>query len=87
MEIREIIEDSEDLAALEAINEGAIPEIERCSLSDMLATGAKVWCIDYHQEPAGFMAVRYYKNLVYLAFLPSGRICVRKESEAVPSGN
>ena len=68
MEIREIIEDSEDLAALEAINEGAIPEIERCSLSDMLATGAKVWCIDYHQEPAGFMAVRYYKNLVYLAF-------------------
>ena len=46
MEIREIREDSEDLSILEAINEEAIPEIERCALSDMLATGAKVWCID-----------------------------------------
>ena len=68
MEIREIREDSEDLPILEAINEEAIPEIERCALSDMLATGAKVRCIDYHQEPAGFMAVRYYRNLVYLAY-------------------
>ena len=45
MEIREIREDSEDLSILEAINEEAIPEIERCALSDMLATGAKVWCM------------------------------------------
>ena len=68
MEIREIREDSEDLSILEAINEEAIPEIERCALSDMLATGAKVWCIDHEQEPVGFMAVRYYRNLVYLAY-------------------
>ena len=51
MEIREIREDSEDLSILEAINEEAIPEIERCALSDMLATGAKVWCIDHDREP------------------------------------
>ena len=68
MEIREIKEDSEDLPVLEAINEEAIPEIERCALSDMLATGAKVLCIDDHQESVGFMAVRYYGNLVYLAY-------------------
>ena len=68
MEIREIWKDSEDLPILEAINKEAIPEIERCALSDMLATGAKVWCIDHDQEPAGFMAVRYYRNLVYLAY-------------------
>ena len=68
MEIREIREDSEDLSILEAINEEAIPEIERCALSDMLATGAKVWCIDHEQEPVGFMAVRYYRNLFYLAY-------------------
>ena len=69
MEIREITAHSAELPVLEAINEEAIPEIERCTLSDMLATGAKVWCIDYHYEPAGFMAVRYYRNLVYLAYL------------------
>ena len=69
MEIREITGHSAELPVLEAINEEAIPEIEFCTLSDMLATGAKVLCIDYHQEPAGFMAVRYYRNLVYLAYL------------------
>ena len=68
MEIRDISDQSEDLPILEAINEEAIPEIQRCALSDMLATGAKVWCIDYHREPAGFMAVRHYRNLVYLAY-------------------
>ena len=68
MEIREIAADSAELQILEAINEEAIPEIERCALSDMFATGAKVWCIDWDQEPVGFMAVRYYRNLVYLAY-------------------
>ena len=68
MEIREITGRSAELPVLEAINEEAIPEVERCSLSDMLVSGAKVWCIDYHHEPAGFMAVRYYRNLVYLAY-------------------
>ena len=68
MELREITETSEDLPVLEAINEEAIPEIERCALRDMLDTGAQVWCIDYHQEPVGFMAIRHYRNLVYLAY-------------------
>ena len=68
MEIRDISDQSEDLPILEAINEEAIPEIQRCALSDMLATGAKVWCIDYNREPAGFMAIRHYRDLVYLAY-------------------
>lgn len=68
MVIREITDRSAELPVLEAINEEAIPEVERCALSDMLATGAKVWCIDADQEPAGFMAVRYYGDLVYLAY-------------------
>ena len=68
MEIREITGDSVELPILEAINEEAIPEIERCSLSDMLATGAKVWCIDLDRGPVGFMAVRYDSKLVYLAY-------------------
>ena len=68
MEIREITKSSAELPVLEAINTEAIPEDERCALSDMLATGAKIWCIDLDQEPAGFMAVRYYGNLVYLAY-------------------
>ncbi len=68
MEIREIGENSVELPFLEAINDEAFPEIQRCALSDMLATGAKVLCIDFHWEPAGFMAVRYYRNLVYLAY-------------------
>ena len=68
MEIREITGDSAELPVLEKINEEAIPEIERCALSDMLATGAKVLCIGLDHEPVGFMAVRYYGNLVYLAY-------------------
>ena len=68
MEIRETAEGSAELQILEAINEEAIPEEERCSLRDMLATGAKVWCVIRNGEPVGYMAVRYYRNLVYLAF-------------------
>lgn len=69
MEIREITGNSAELPVLEAINEEAIPENERCSLSDMLATGASLWCIVSDREPVGFMAVRCYGNLVYLAYL------------------
>lgn len=68
MEIREINEQSAELPVLETINEEAIPEIERCALSDMLATGSTVWCIGDHREPIGFMAFRHYRNLVYLAY-------------------
>ena len=69
MEIREIEHDSAELRTLEAINEEAIPENERCALCDMLATGARIWCIVTGRDPAGFMAVRYFRNLVYLAYL------------------
>lgn len=68
MEIREIGENSGELPFLEAINDESFPEIQRCALSDMLATGAKVLCIESQREPVGFMAVRYYRNLVYLAY-------------------
>ena len=68
MEIREIEHDSAELRTLEAINEEAIPENERCALCDMLATGARIWCIVTGRDPAGFMAVRYFRNLVYLAY-------------------
>ena len=68
IEVREIRNDPAELRILETINEEAIPEEERCALSDMFATGAKVRCIDVDREPAGFMAVRYYGDLVYLAY-------------------
>ena len=68
MEIREMTGDSPEMQMLEAINDEAIPEDERCALRDMLATGAAVWCIDAEGEPAGYMAVRQDPNLVYLAF-------------------
>ena len=68
MEIREIAGESDEMQILEAINEEAIPEDERCALSDMIATGAEVLCIDVDQEPVGFMAVRRYRDLVYLAY-------------------
>ena len=68
MEIREIAQGSAEMQALEEINIEAIPENERCSLQDMAATGASVFCIDADREPAGFMAVRKYRNLVYLAY-------------------
>ncbi len=68
MEIRKIAAGSPDMPVLEAINEEAIPEEERCALSDMIATGATVCCIDVNREPAGFTAVRYFRNLVYLAY-------------------
>ena len=68
VEIKEIAGDSAELSILEAINGEAIPEIQRCALRDMLATGAKVWSIHVDQTPVGFMAVRYYRKLVYLAY-------------------
>ena len=69
MKIREMTAASGELPALEAINEEVIPEMERCALADMLATGAKVFCIDVEGEPAGYMAVRCWRNFLYLAFL------------------
>ena len=80
MELREITETSEDLPVLEAINEEAIPEIERCSLSDMLATGAKVWCIDDHQEPSDETPCRVIHEYVRVL------ICQREQTEETHGG-
>ena len=41
IELRRIRKDSPELAELEAINQEAIPESERNSLSDLLNTGAE----------------------------------------------
>ena len=68
MEIRKLTKDSGEIPALERINEEAIPENERCTLDDLLATGATVFCIDEDQKPVGFMVVRMYRDLIYLAF-------------------
>ena len=70
MEIREIAQGSAEMQALEEINIEAIPENERCSLQDMAATGASVFCIDADREPVGFMAVRKYRNRRTLKFGP-----------------
>ena len=60
---------SGELEALEAINEEAIPESERCPLDALLASGADVYRIDAEEEPAGFIVVRGWRNFLYLAFL------------------
>ena len=68
MEIRKIKGESAEMRILEAINVEAIPENERCALSEMEATGAEILCIDVGAEPVGFMAIRRYGNLIYLAY-------------------
>ena len=68
MELRNISADSTDIDVFESINEEAIPENERNSLADLIATGAQVIGI-YEDMPAGFMVIRIYKDIVYLAYL------------------
>ena len=68
MRIKAISAESRDLKTLEAINEEAIPANERCALSDMIATGADVLSIEEGNKPVGFIAIRHYQNLVYLAY-------------------
>ena len=69
MEIRPLTGAPGELKALEAINEEAIPESERCTLDDLLASGAEVFCIDAEGEPAGFIVTRTRQKVLYLAFL------------------
>ena len=69
VEIRTVAPDSADRETLERINEEAIPENERVSLADMAATGAEILGIYVENEPAGYMAIRKYRQIVYLAFL------------------
>lgn len=69
MEYRQVTAGSADMRQLEEINREAIPENERISLADMLATGAEITGIYEGNEPAGFMVVRRFRSVVYLAFL------------------
>ena len=58
MELRLMDRNSGDMEVLERINEEAIPENERNSLDDMIATRAEVLGIYEGNEPVGFMAIR-----------------------------
>ena len=68
MELRKLMMDSPDIPALEEINEEAIPECERNSFRDLMDTGATVFGI-YEDGPVGFLVVREYKAILYLAYL------------------
>ncbi len=68
MEIREITEGAEEIRALERINEEAFTKDQRSPIREMLATGAAVLCIYEGPEPVGFMAVRYFRDMVYLGY-------------------
>lgn len=68
MELRKLTIDSPDIPALEEINEEAIPECERNSFIDLMNTGASVLGI-YEDGPVGFMVIREYKSIIYLAYL------------------
>ena len=68
MELKKLTIDSPDLEALEQINEEAIPECERNTLTDLIATQATVIGI-YVDGPVGFLVVRDFKTVLYLAYL------------------
>lgn len=68
MELRKLTIDSPDIPVLEKINEEAIPECERNSFSDLMNTGASVLGI-YEDGPVGFLVIREYKSILYLAYL------------------
>ena len=68
MKLRKLTIDSPDIQVLEEINEEAIPECERNSFKDLMDTGATILGI-YEDGPVGFMVVREYKTILYLAYL------------------
>ena len=82
VQLRQIGGESADLAQLEEINAEAIPEEERVSLEDMGATGAEIIGIYAGGEPAGFLTVRHYRQIHYLAFL-----AVRKDLRSLGIGS
>ncbi len=69
MELKILERESPDRTLLEKINEEAIPECERNSLDDLQATGAGILGIYDHREPVGFMVIRRYRRILYLAYL------------------
>ena len=68
MKLKKLTIDSPDIQVLEEINEEAIPECERNSFKDLMDTGATILGI-YEDGPVGFMVVREYKTILYLAYL------------------
>ena len=68
MELRKLTIDSPDIMTLEVINKEAIPECERNSLNDLMNSGATVLGI-YDDKPVGFLVIREYKFVLYLAYL------------------
>ncbi len=68
MKLKKLTIYSPDIEILEEINKEAIPECERNSFRDLMDTGATVLGI-YEDGPVGFMVIREYKNILYLAYL------------------
>ena len=68
VELKKLTIDSPDIAALEEINEEAIPECERNSFIDLMNTGATILEI-FEDGPVGFLVIREYKSVLYLAYL------------------
>ena len=72
-ELRTLCRGSADQEILERINEEAIPEEERNSLEDLFSTGAdgnlEILGIYADGEPAGFLVVRKFERIRYLAYL------------------
>ncbi|MBQ8995037.1 MAG: GNAT family N-acetyltransferase [Oscillospiraceae bacterium] len=72
LKLKKIGSDSPDKVLLEAINQEAIPDEERASLDDMFSTGTDtdldILEICRDEEPVGFLAVRIYKSIRYLAY-------------------
>lgn len=68
MELRKLTIDSPDIPILEEINEEAIPECERNSFRDLMNTGATILGI-YDDGPVGFLVIREYRTILYLAYL------------------
>ena len=68
MELKKLTIDSPDIPALEEINEEAIPDCERNSFTDLMNTGATILGI-YEDEPVGFLVIREYRSILYLAYL------------------
>ena len=69
MRLKTVTRCSEDIKALEKINEEAIPASERNTLDDMLSTGAELIGIYAENEPIGFLVIRKYNKICYLAYL------------------
>ncbi len=68
MELKKLTIDSPDIDILEEINQEAIPECERNSFKDLMNTGATILGI-YEDGPVGFLVIREYKRILYLAYL------------------